>query len=291
MYGFFEFVLLQLTVLIALLVNHFVLETNDLIQSIIFVNIIALLLIIIFFIKKIVQEILSINLFNLIKEIYNSIILVYKRAIHFVLTNSISIISTTILYTIIKSEYSLEALGIYDTILRFSQIVTLPLIATNGRVMTIAAKFYNQKNLKELKTYVVKITRMLMLVSSLVFAGVIVFYYLYSELYNNLLSDYWALFILLIIAQLINNWAGPVGVILQVTGNEKTFNKITLISAFYLITSTIILTKYFSITILGLNTLIYLLILNLQSLKVLKNRLNINPHSITKKNELPRTET
>ena len=85
------------------------------------------------------------------------------------------------------------------------------------------------------------------------------------------------MFLSLIFAQLVNNYAGPVGIVLQATGHEKDFNKITLITALYLTISTYIFTNYFSITVVGVNTIIYLVLLNSLALKVQLKKLKINP--------------
>lgn len=276
-YGFFEFIIFQITVFLGIIVSNYIYTDLGFIHSVIIVNAIASVIVLTIVLTNLLRS-FSISSFKKVcMDSLKSIHLIYKTAIHFVFTNSINIFATSILYVIIQNQYSNEILGIYDTVLRISQIVTLPLIATNGRVLTLAAKYFNNKMFGELQTYIKNNTKVLMVLSSIIFIGVIVFYYGFAEFYNQMLHDYWPLFMFLITAQLINNWAGPVGIVLQATGHEKDFNKITLISALYLLISTYLFTMHFSITIVGINMMLYLILLNSLALNVQYKKLKIKP--------------
>ena len=272
-YGLFEFIILQLSVLIALIINIF--YPSNLIHLILLINVIGLLFVAIIFLKK-YYKLINRSLFTFKYNIIN----LYKESFHFVLSSSIVILSTSVIYLIIKSNYSEEILGIYDTILKFSQIVILPLIATNGRVMALTSKYFNSNNLQELKIYVGKVTKMLVYASTGCAAFVVVMYFVYSEYMKIELQEYWPLFLLMVLSQLINSWAGPVGIVLQLTNNEKKYNVITFLSSTYLVLSTIIVSFYLEIEYIAINYIVFMFIQNLFPLLIMKKRLNINPYKL-----------
>jgi len=278
LYGFFEFIIIQITVLFSIFISKYIYSSISFIDVFLILNIISVLFFIVYILLKIYNKYSIHYIKSAVIKVYKKLFVTYNRAFHFVLTNSTNIISVAIVYYFISVEYSKETLGIYDTIVRFSQVLTLPLIATNGRVIAIAAKFYNNKELEQLKQYVINITKMLMYSSSLLFLMLICFFYLFSTYYSSTLKDYWLLFILLSIAQLINNWAGPVGVVLQATDNEKSFNKITIIAALFLLISTVVFTSILPITVIGGIIIFQIIIINFLALRVQKKKLGINPY-------------
>lgn len=272
-YGFFEFVLFQATVLISIFICEFF--EQDFINSILSVNVIfAVLFFTFFFIKN--KKIFKSNFFIEFKNLKK----IYLEAYHFLLSNSIIIISTSILYYLIKTNYSTATLGFYDGILKFSLVIALPLIATNGRVMFMTSKFFNNNEINELRKYIAKITKMLAVMSTFTAVFVTIVFLVYSNYFNTDFKIYWVLFALLVCAQLVNNWSGPVGILLQLTNNEKTYNLLTLFTSLYLIVSTFIIAKTLSINFVAINYLIYMLLQNIGSLLIVKKKLNINPYRL-----------
>ena len=278
-YGFFEFAIFQGIAFLSILLSNFVFQTLPFESLINILNLIGLIVCFVVVFPKMVSIENTREFFGLMKTSGNNILRYYNRGLNFVLTNSSNILSVSILYIIIKDNYSSEVLGIYDTVLKFALIISLPLIAVSGRVMTLAAKYFNSDKIQELRTYLGKVTRMLILGSSVLTIGVCIFFWIYSSYFNFELKDYWGLFLILLAAQLVNNWTGPVGVVLQVSNNEKIFNRITIVSALYLIISTFIFAKFFDIYIIAVNMIVYLLMINLMSLYVQKKRLGIQPHA------------
>ena len=138
--------------------------------------------------------------------------------------------------------------------------------------------FEEQEDAKLLRSYIHNITRMLIIVSTLAAIGVSIFFIVYSFYFNITLKDYWLLFAVLVAGQLVNNWTGPVGIVLQVTNNEKIFNRITMLFGAYLVFSTFILAKFFDIYIIAINMLLYLSCVNYFALRVQKRKLDIRPH-------------
>ena len=278
-YGFFEFAIFQGIAFLSILLSNFVFKTLPFESLINILNLSCLVFCFVVVFPKLVKTQNLRTFFSLMAKGFNNILVFYKRGLNFVLTNSSNILSVSILYIIIKDNYSSEVLGIYDTVLKFALIISLPLIAVSGRVMTLAATYFNHKKIHELRSYIGKVTRMLILGSSILTVGVCIFFWIYSSYFNIELKDYWMLFLILLTAQLVNNWTGPVGVVLQVSNNEKIFNRITIISAVYLIISTFIFAKFFDIYIIAVNMIVYLLMINLMSLYVQKKRLGIQPHA------------
>ncbi|MBL85415.1 MAG: hypothetical protein CMO82_02010 [Winogradskyella sp.] len=277
LYGFFEFVIFQLIALTSIICSNFIFNGFNF-ETII--NILSLLVIVFLAAFKLPKILSQINksVIETIKITFLNLYSVYKKGFHFVLTNSTNILSISILYVIIKENYSSEVLGVYDTVLKFAMIVSLPLIAASGRVMTLSAQYFNNDKMNELRSYIHNITRMLIIVSTLAAIGVSIFFIVYSFYFNITLKDYWLLFAVLVAGQLVNNWTGPVGIVLQVTNNEKIFNRITMLFGAYLVFSTFILAKFFDIYIIAINMLLYLSCVNYFALRVQKRKLDIRPH-------------
>ncbi|WP_281847368.1 hypothetical protein [Olleya namhaensis] len=272
-YGFFEFVLFQTTVLISIFISQYF--QISLIESIVYINIAFVLIFFpYFFLKN--RRIFKTNLFLNLKSLKK----IYLESYHFLLSNSIIIISTSVLYYLIKTNYSTETLGFYDGILKFSLVISLPLIATNGRVMFKTSNFFNNNKLDDLKKYINNITKMLVVMSTAAALFVAIVFYVYSEFFNVEFQSYWLLFILLVCAQLVNNWAGPVGILLQLTNNEKIYNLLTFFTSVYLILSTLIIVNTLSINYVALNYVVYMLLQNVTSLLIVKRKININPYKL-----------
>ncbi|WP_452221586.1 lipopolysaccharide biosynthesis protein [Lacinutrix salivirga] len=272
-YGFFEFVLFQTTVLISIVLTQYF--NFNFINSILYVNVVfAVVFFSYFFIKN--NVIFKANLFLKVESLKK----IYLEAYHFLLSNSIIIISTSVLYYIIKTNYSTETLGFYDGVLKFSLVIALPLIATNGRVMYMTSKLFNNNAIDDLRKYIGKITKMLVIMSTFAALFVTIVFIIYSKYFNVDFQSYWVLFALLVCAQLVNNWSGPVGIVLQLTNNEKIYNALTLITSLYLVLSTLIIAKTLSINFVALNYLVYMLFQNVASLLIVKKKLGINPYKL-----------
>lgn len=275
LYGFFEFIVFQLSILVSILLSKS-LEVSF-IYSIVYVNSILVFIACIVTGIKYSSKIKGLNFSISFK---NDLIATYKESFHFVLSTSIILISTAIIYKIIKANYSTELLGVYDTLLKFSQIIVLPLVATNGRVIVISSKYFFSKNMKAFQKYIVKITRMLAMASTVCALIAFVVLYIYVQKVNKEFDNYWLLFFFMALSQLINNWAGPAETVLQVTNNIKIFNKIIIIAVTYLIVSISISTQFYSIEVVAINTAIYMFIINFFSLRVIRKRLGINPYKL-----------
>ena len=272
-YGFFEFIIFQLSILASILINKSI--GISFINSIVYVNGILVLLVCI---VTGIKHSPKVKLVDFKSDFKSDLIATYKESFHFVLSTSIILISTAIIYKIIKANYSTELLGVYDTLLKFSQIIVLPLVATNGRVIVISSKYFFAKNMKAFQQYIVKITRMLAMASILCALLAFVVLYIYVKKFNKDFDNYWLLFFFMALSQLINNWAGPAETVLQVTNNIKVFNKIIIIAVTYLIVSIYVSTQFYSIEVVAINTVIYMFILNFFSLRVIRKRLGINPY-------------
>ncbi len=274
-YGFFEFILFYFTILLSIFISKY--YDLKLIETVISINIVFLFLMTIYLLSRYFYVIKkSIK----IKTIRTHVKAVYLESYHFVLSTSIFLISTALVYKIIRLNYSTETLGAYDTILKFSQIIVLPLVATNGRVMVSTSKHFFANELDQLRAYIIKITKMLAITSTACAIVSAIAFFIFSYYFKTSIKEFWGLFLLLSLAQLINNWAGPAETVLQVTNNIKAFNKVAFIATLYLVISTYITTEYFDIEVVGINMIIYMFIFNFASLIILKKRLGINIYKI-----------
>ena len=123
-----------------------------------------------------------------------------------------------------------EKVGIFTIIFKISSVVSIILIGVNSISGPIISNLFSKNKSDELKIYIRNMVR----ISTILTLPIILFIIYYSE---NILYLFGSEFIvykygltIMCISQFINVISGSVGLIMQMTGNEKIFKNIILIS-------------------------------------------------------------
>ena len=173
---------------------------------------------------------------------------------------------------ILSSSYNV---GIYTILLKISSLTSLVLLGVNSISGPIISKLYNSNKIGELDYYIKLIVRISSFISLPILFIIILFSnYILSNFGDNLLLYKNALYILCL-AQFINVLSGSVGLIMQMTGNEKIFRNIILFSILInIILSFIFIPKY---QVLGAvySSSISLILWNFLSVIYVKKKINI----------------
>jgi O-antigen/teichoic acid export membrane protein len=169
------------------------------------------------------------------------------------------------------------SVGLYAAALRMALIINFIIIAFNSILAPNFAALYRQGRLENIEvqarhSVVVMLTLTLPVVS------------LYCLLPTQVLSIFGEEFsrastalIMLSVAQLINVFFGPVGILLQMTGHEKSFRNNVIISAFTTLVSALILIPPYDVIGASISALTGILLLNVLSLISVRRHLGINP--------------
>ena len=123
-----------------------------------------------------------------------------------------------------------EKVGIFTIIFKISSVVSIILIGVNSISGPIISNLFSKNKLDELKKYIRNMVR----ISSILTLPIILCIIYYSEnilyLFGSEFIGYKYGLIRMCISQFINVISGSVGLIMQMTGNEKIFKNIILIS-------------------------------------------------------------
>jgi len=129
-----------------------------------------------------------------------------------------------------------DQIAIYGTAARIITLVTMPLMIINSVIPPIISEMYAQRKLEQLETRLRNIAT-ISGVPSIVIICILSIYG--SDVLALLFGDYYAdggtILIILGIGQLINVWAGSCGLVLMLTGHEKTMMAITVFSGIFTI--------------------------------------------------------
>lgn len=196
---------------------------------------------------------------------------------------SVMIVSgfSVVLYTqadllIVGKFDSSEAVGIYGVVSRLVTFIAFSLGAFSTIIPPILAKVHISNNIDEMRRVVRESTRWILSISMpicliFVLEGEVFLKYVYGDVFAK---GYLAL-VILSAGQLINAASGLVGWLLQMTGHHKVFMKITIFWGVCNIVLNIILVPRFGIIGAAVSTSICLSMVNIMSVRVIKNKLSV----------------
>ena len=184
--------------------------------------------------------------------------------------------------TILVSE---ETAGIYATLQRISMLISFILIIFNSILAPKFSVLFNQNKHRQIETMAKRGIKSMLLIATpiiLIMFGLADF--ILTILGNDFIGNAMA-FRLLITAQFINVFFGPVVYLLTMSSNESSISKITLILAAVAAIHTFILVIGLDLTGACISTLINLSLLNYMANKAVKNQTGISINLLDKSNE------
>tara|TARA_B100000674_G_C37893930_1_gene940345 strand:- start:838 stop:1659 length:822 start_codon:yes stop_codon:yes gene_type:complete len=166
-------------------------------------------------------------------------------------------------------------IGVYNVALKISMIVNISLFAINSIVAPKFSELFSNNQMDEFRKTVYNSTRLIFF-TSLPFVLLFVFFptFFLSFFGEKFIFGKWAL-IFLTITQLINSMCGSTGYIMQMTGKEKTFRNIIILSTTINICMNIILIPKIGIIGAAISSMVSVLIWNVVSMMIIKRDYNV----------------
>ena len=161
-------------------------------------------------------------------------------------------------------------IGIYHAMYRTAILLNIVLLAVNSGLAPRFSELFELNKMKQIKQLVHKTTRIITLLTSLLFIIILIFakfivgFILDAELQKGLIVLY-----ILATGQMISAWSGPVGIFLLMSGNEKINQNTSIIIAITFIFLNTILVYFFGIigaaiavsSVMVLRNIIYVIII------------------------------
>ncbi len=176
--------------------------------------------------------------------------------------------------------FSEEFAGKYSVIFKISQLITIILFVINTMTAPKFSELFWADKHFELNKIVNQTSKILFYVGLSTSIIIISFAHQILCFFGKEYTDIKIELALLVLAQFINVSCGSVGVILNMTGNQKTYRNILLITFIFHVISCLILIKYFSIFGAAISILISYSILNITSAIVIYKKYRIQTFHI-----------
>jgi len=191
------------------------------------------------------------------------------------LTSSIFFIFYWITILFLSIYCTPTEIGVYDVAFKISMVISIALFAASGIAAPKFAELYSSKKLKELKDVIRKTTNISFFIATPLFLIIVLF----SETILGFFGSEFILgkstLVLLSVGQFIHCLSGPVMNIFQMTGREKKFQKIVVVTLFINLFLSIVLIPNFGFKGAAISNMISMMVWNLTSVFFIKKDFNI----------------
>lgn len=172
----------------------------------------------------------------------------FKQALPFSINSGIQVVKSKLVVYVLAIFGSIEAVALFDVALRGAALVAFTLDALNTAIAPYISNAFEKKNMGALQRIVTKTSRLIFIfalpvVLIFIFGGKPLLGFLFGKEY---LLSYVPL-VILCIGQLVNAATGSVGLVLNMTGNQSYFTKITVYMTIVNILFSIPLVIYFDV--------------------------------------------
>ncbi|BAO75576.1 flippase [Winogradskyella sp. PG-2] len=164
-------------------------------------------------------------------------------------------------------------IGIYDSALRLATLSGISLIAINAVVTPKFVEFYSRKDYEGLKDVVQKSTRLIFFTASPILLILIIFSKEILSFFGEDFSIGYLALIYLCISRFINAISGSVGYIMQMTDNQKTYQRVIFIAFLINVILNFILIPKYSYTGAAFASAIAMIFWNLTLVIIIKRQL------------------
>ncbi|WP_223032321.1 flippase [Hanstruepera marina] len=163
--------------------------------------------------------------------------------------------------------------GIYDSAEKLAALSNLALIAVNSIAAPKFAEAHSKDNIHELKAVMQKSTKMIFFITAPLLLILIVFGKPVLGLYGSeFIVGYWCL-VFLCLGRFISSISGSVGYLLQMTGQQKTFQNVVFLAFIINLILSLILIPRFGILGAAVSKCIAIVFWNVTLVIIIKKRL------------------
>jgi len=170
-----------------------------------------------------------------------------------------------------------DSLALFDVSAKVALIIGFSLEALNSILAPKVSELYYGKQTKELQRTIQFTAKTNSLISLLVFLILLLFSETILSVFGEAFKEGKTILIILAIGQLFNCLSGSVGVILQMTGNQKTYRLIMLYALILNLVLNLILIKPFGVIGVAIATSSSMIIWNLIGVILIRRKLSIYP--------------
>ena len=171
---------------------------------------------------------------------------------------------------------NMRAVGIYSVAVQVSGLVTFILISVNAALSPAIAQLYSKNDFPKLQKIITKSARLVLFLS----LPIALFLLFYGEwvlkLFGREFPEGYMALAILVFGQIINAAMGSVGVIMVMTGNEKTVTATFTIAAFINLTLNAILIPQMGIEGAAIATATSMAIWNIMLMLFIRERLGLD---------------
>lgn len=171
-----------------------------------------------------------------------------KESLPMMITGSIFFILNWVDNLVIGIFRSEAEVGIYDTAFKIAAVSALILMAVNAIQGPTFAEYHSQNDLKKLQKSIYSSTRMLFYATLPITVLLLLFPEWILSLFGKEFATAQTALVLLTIGNFISAITGSVGILLQMTGHQRQYNIIILLTAVTSITMNILLVPRYGIT-------------------------------------------
>lgn len=153
---------------------------------------------------------------------------ILKKGYPFLLASSSLFLGPLIVQMIIKYFNGSAELGIYDAVLKVAQLAMLPLVAINVFIAPKLSAYHSNQNADKLKQISQRSTSIVLLLTVPTIIVIFIFAETIAGFFGPEFVQGATALRILALGQFINAITGPVGIILQMTENQKIFKNIIM---------------------------------------------------------------
>jgi O-antigen/teichoic acid export membrane protein len=185
------------------------------------------------------------------------------------------IIATSADVVMIGWLLSARDVGLYSVAAKISIVSTIFLQVTSSVIAPKVASMYAENNIKEMEKMIQRVTKYLILTSTLIFVGIIVFGKLILLIWGAEFVDSYSVLVILGFGNFINISAGAVGLILTMCNQERVWGILMFASAILNVIFNYFLISIWGILGAGISTAVSLIFMNITAIYVVKKRIGI----------------
>jgi len=181
--------------------------------------------------------------------------------------------------TFVMGVFETESnVGIYNVCIKIAMLTSFTLLAINSILAPKIAKSYSENNVDNYKKLIRFSTKLNFLVSAAVIVGILVFNKLLLSIFGEEFIKGQTILFILCAGQMVNSFAGSVGIILQMIGKQKVYQNFVILALLINLILTIILTPIYGGIGAAIATVISMAFWNLGCAIYLKTKLQITSY-------------
>lgn len=199
-----------------------------------------------------------------------------RDSLPMMMTNSMMLISGWI-NTILLGIWSTQSdVGIYSVVLKISTLSTLMLMSVNSIATPRFAQLYAKGDMAAFRKFTGQATRVIFYSSFPIFLGIIILNKQFLWLFGEEFEAGSTALLITMAGQFFNVFAGSVGAILNMTGNQRVFRNIITISTLISVALCFWLIPNYGLTGSAIAGAVFMTLWNVMSLVYIRIKLKVN---------------